>query len=125
MKDGFDGRMDDRLRSLGADWRARHHAGTDRVDPALFVDRYARRPLVPALAALTGLLALVVIAVVIVISLPPANPDVAHASPSPSGSPSPVASSSAPPPTVSSAAFDCGRKTGSARSSFRTTSGRA
>ena len=90
MNDDFDTRMDDRLRSLGADWRARHHAGTDRVDPALFVDRHARRPLVPALAALTGLLALVVIAVVIVISLPPANPDVANSSPSPSSRPSSV-----------------------------------
>jgi hypothetical protein len=81
MTNEFDARIDDRLRTVGAEWR-RRRPGRAGVDPSLFAERRSR-PLQAALASVAGALALIMVAVLIVVSLPASNEGIGTASASP------------------------------------------
>jgi hypothetical protein len=104
MNDEPDNRVDDQLRSVGAEWRSRRPV-SGRLDPSLFAERRPRT-LQAAFASVAGALTLIVAAVVVVVSLPPSSPAPGTSTASPTAiSGTSVAPTSSgeptPPPTVS------------------------
>jgi hypothetical protein len=81
MNDELDSRVDDELRSVGAEWRSRRpiRAG---LDPSLFAERRPRT-LQAAFASVAGALTLIVAAVIVIVSLPPSAPGPGTATASP------------------------------------------
>ena len=100
-----DGRIDDELRSAGAEWRSTRPAPDKALDPTLFASlptRAGGRRM--ALASVVGVGAVLVAVVLIVVSLPSRN-DIATTSPSPSAAiSSPVIQTSPRPTAITPAA---------------------